>query len=729
MPRVQVITTNFTAGEFSPRMRGRVDLDRYNASAEKLHNVVVLRQGGVTIRPSLDFVGEVKASANLARLVAFIYSRDDAFILEFGNLYLRIWTAAGLPVESSPGVPVELVTPYTSAQLSAIDFTQGGDTLLMFHLDVQPQRLRRFSTAAWLLDAVPFDPPPLYEFGYASTTTVLTLSAATVGAGRTITASAADFRQADVGRSLISGSGLIKITAYTSDTLVTGTIVTAFASVTLAASAWRLLGTPQAQLTASAATPVGAAITLDCVVGLAGWRPGDETGFVEVNGGLVRLTSLASSIRANGVIERELTGITAAPADAWVLKNTAFNVFDGYPRTGTLLQQRLWLGGTKAHPLSIWGSRPGLAFDYLPGTQDDSGVYKTVDSDENNVIQYLASGWGSLLVLTFGNEFDMRGGIEKPITQSNAQITKRSRWGAAAVRPEELGSDMAFVMRNARAVRVMQKSDIEGFSSSDVSVFSEHLLADGIVSLSYEQSPESVLWHATATGALLALTYQREQETAAYAGGSTDGAVEWLATVPAGAVDATFALVRRTILGVTRRYIERLNWSAPAGQDSRKQVTGPAATVWAGFSHLDGKTVTVLADGIHVGTAVVSAGSITLPRAATLVSAGLPFTATVKLPAPEVGTGTGTAQGQAMSTHEVAVRFLSTAGCNVNGQPVSFQQFDGPLLDAAPALFTGIKRIGEGGWELGESPVELTQSLPYAFTVLSVIRGFTVNAG
>lgn len=729
MPRVQTITTNFTAGEFSPRLRGRVDLEKYNASAEELRNVVVLKQGGATIRPSLDWCGEVKASANATRLVPFVYSLTDAFILELGNLYLRVWTSAGLQVETSPGVPLEVVTPYTTAQLAAIDFTQGGDTLLLFHPDVPVQRLRRFSATSWALDAAPLDPAPLYEFGHASATITLTLSAATVGSGRTVNASASLFAAADVGRTITAGAGLLRITGYTSATEVTGDISAAFSGTSLAAATWRLQGTPQTTNTPSAAGPVGTAITL--TLSAAGWRTGDAPGgFVEINGGLVRLTGLTSDTIADGIVERELTGTTAAPADAWVLKFSAFNAFDGYPRTGTLLQQRLWLAGTRAAPLSLWGSRSGLFFDFLPGTLDDSAVYKTVDSDENNVIQYLANGWGTLIILTYGNEFDMRGGIEKPITQLNAQITKRSRWGSAACRPEEMGTDMAFVQRSSKAVRVLTQEKIEGgFAANEVSVFSEHLLASGVVALSFEQNPESVLWHATADGNLLALTYNGEQATAAYTSCSTDGVVEWLATVPAGDRDHTFALVRRTINGATKRYIERLNWTAPPGQDSRKQVTGAASATWAGFGHLEGKAVTVLADDIHVGSVTVSGGSITLPRTATKVSAGLPYVATIKLQAPEIGTGTGTAQGQAMSTHSVQARFLNTIGCRVNDQIVAFQQFDGPLLDVAPTPFSGIKGIGEYGWEQGESPLTITQDLPYPWTVLSIIRGLTVNSG
>lgn len=731
----QHLTSNFSAGEFSPKLRGRTDIEKFNAAASKLENVVVLKQGGATMRPSMDFKVEVKTSANLTRLIEFVYSRTDAFVLEFGNLYMRVLSNGAL-VETSPGVPFELVTPYTSANLADLGYVQGGDTLILFHPTIATRRVRRFAATSWLIDDAPFDPPALYEFGHASQAITMTLSAATVGAGRTATASAAIFLASDVGRVLTSGAGSLTVTAFTSTTIVTGTITAAFVGTALSTT-WRLQGSPLSVVTPSAATPVGATITLTAAVNA--WRNnvgalgGDDfngTGYVEINGGLVKLTTFTSALIANGIIIRELTGVVAAPADAWVLRNSAWNVFDGYPRTGTLLQQRLWLGGSNAFPLSFWGSRSALFFDFLPGTLDDSAVYKTIDTDDNSIIAHLVSGWGTLIVLSYGVEFDVRGGIEKPITQANAQITKRSKWGASACRPEEAGTDFLFVERSGAAIRSIFKDDVLGFATTDESIFSDHLVAAGIVSLSYEQRPNSVVWCATTDGKLLAMTFNREQAQVSLCSGAHDGAVESMATIPEGAIDATYLLMRRTINGVTRRYIERLNWTPNPGMDSRKEVTGTASLTWPGFSHLALRNVVVLADGIYMGVLTVSAGGIiTLPRLATTVAAGLAYTATITLPAPEVGSGTGTAQGQAMSTNRVWVRFLNTIGCKSNLQELGFQQFDGPLLDVAPTPFTGVKTTTEMGWLDGDSDISLTQDLPYPFTVLNVIRSLTVNAG
>lgn len=727
MPRIQHITTNFSAGEWAPRLRGRVDLEKFNSSAEKLTNCVVLRQGGVTMRPSMDFKGAVKDSAQTPRPIAFVYSRTDAFVLEFGDGYMRVWDQ-GVLVETSPGVPYEIATPYTDEQLAEVDFTQGGDTLLLFHQDVPTQRLRRFSATNWIMDAAPFKPGPIYEFGVASSTITLTLSAATVGAGRTVTASAATFLASDVGRTITSAGGVLTITGFTSTTVVTGTISLAFQGTLLAASEWRLQGSPQTTCTPSADKPLGATITL--TLGADGWRAIDATqGYVEINGGLVKLGALTSATVISGVIERELTGTTAAPADAWVLLGPAWNEFDGYPKTGTLMQQRLWAAGTPGFPLSFWGSRTGLFFDFTPGTLDDSSVYKTIDSDDNNIIQHLVAGWGSLIGLTYGGEFEVRGGIEKPITQLNAQIIKRSHFGASTCRPEEVGTDMLFVERGGTAIRSIQQDIERGIVSIDVSVFSDHLLGDGIVAMSFEQKPETVVWCVTGSGRILALTYNSEQTQVSICSAEPTGVCEWVVTVPEGEIDASYALMRRVVNGATLRYLERLNWSAYPGMDSRKQVTGAASTTWAGFDHLEGETVAVLADDIYMGAQEVTGGVITLPREATKVAAGLPYTSVVRMSAPEIGTGTGTAQGQAVSTNRVWVRFLNTIGAKSNLQELGFQQFDGPLLDVAPAAFSGVKSTSDYGWDDGESPIEITQDLPYPWTVLSIVRNVTINQG
>lgn len=736
MPKVQPITTNFTAGEQSPRLRGRVDLEKYNASAKELLNCVVFKQGGVTIRPPTRFIGEVKSSSQTVRIVPFVFSRTQAYLLELGNQYMRVWKN-GEAVEVSPGTPYEVATPYTDDQLADIDYSQGADTMLAAHGENPVQSIKRFGDDRWVVANAAFQPGAVAEVGERNAAT-MTISDVTVGSGRTITASATFFLASDVGRRISWGGGTALITAVGSGTSATATVEVAFGSLTangatipLAAEPrWLLEGSPQTTCTPSAASPLGASCTL--TLSANGWRSDAVGSIVEVNNGLVRVTGYTSATVVTGVIVKVLDGITAAPADAWTYRKPAWNAQDGYPKAVTFYQQRTWLANTRRFPQTQWGSMSGLFFDFTPGVEDDSAVYKTLDSDEINPIEFMSSG-NNLISLTLGGEWETRGGIEKPVTQTNANLKERTGWGCDRVRPEKIGSELMFMEAGGNVLRAISPSEVDGFSSRDVSVFAEHLFRQGVKSMAFEQAPESVLWIVTTDGKLIAMTYNAEQSQVSPCSGDVGGEVEWVANLPEG----TYLLVKRTINGAVKRYIEYLEWGdwrttqeMRNAHDCSLQRTGAASDTWSGFDHLEGETVSVLADDIYMGEQVVTGGAITLPRTATKVSVGLPYVARIRQESPEIGTGTGTSQGQAISVHNTKVRFYKTIGARLNGTDFQFRQFDTDMtLDQPLEPFTGLKDMSDLGWQQGEAEMVLEQTQPYPWTVLAVIRDVTVNAG
>lgn len=328
--RFNLIQTNFTAGEVSPRMAGRVDVVRYNNGAKELENVVVLIHGGALRRPGLLYTASTKTHAKRSRLIPYVFSVDQAYQLEFGDGYMRVFMDDGSQVESSPGVPYEITTPYTEAQLSEIDFCQRADTMFLFHEAVAPQRLQRFAHDDWRLQAVPFTTQPFDELGTRPAAN-LTLSAATVGAGRTVTASAAAFLASDVGRDIACAGGLATITAYTDTTHVTVTITAAFDSTALASGDWLLDGSPQTTCAASAKEPVGAVVT--ATLGAAGWRAEDVGRFIVINGGLLEISGFTSSTVVNAEIRTTLAATIAAEANAWALCRSMWGQEFGWPRS------------------------------------------------------------------------------------------------------------------------------------------------------------------------------------------------------------------------------------------------------------------------------------------------------------------------------------------------------------------------------------------------------------
>ncbi|MFT3720414.1 hypothetical protein [Pseudorhodoferax sp.] len=728
--KIQTITTNFTAGELSPRLRGRVDIEKFNAGAKTADNVVILKQGGATARPPMDFLGEVHDSTSLARPIPFVYSATTSYVLEFGHQLMRVWKQGAL-VESSQGVPFMLALPYVQDELAALDFSHAADTMIIFHPDHAPHRLRRFGDANWRIEEAPFKPGPLAEIGHRAGVAI-TLSETTVGTDRTASAASVVFAAADVGRVLSAGAGAARVTAVGSGTSATLEITSAFDGAVLAGNAWLLEGTPLSAVKPSDAAadsgidPVGSAITLTGSIDT--WRGDDVGRYVEINGGLVEIIGLTSALIADGIIRRELSATVEAIADGWILRGPAWNAVDGYPATGTLHQGRLWAANTRRYPNTVWGSMSGAYYDFTPGTDDDSAVYKTLDSDEVNPILFLNS-LKTLIPLTYRNEFEIKGGVEKPITQTNASVTPQTHWGCDDVRPEQVGDNVLFVQRGGRVMRALYALEIEGYGANDISIFSEHLMQEGVRCLSFQQAPESVVWCATGDGRIVAITYSSEQKVLAFARGSTEGFLEWIVTVPEGRRDATYLLVRREVGGVQRRFMERLNWDAYPGMDARMQKTGSASMAWGGFGHLEGREVAVLADDVAMGRFTVEGGVITLPRSAVKVAVGLPYTPTLELHAPELPTRSGTSQGQAISTNRISVRLLDTIGCTANAEELVFRYFGDNLLDRAPQPFSGIKEVPEFGWSTEDSPVVLAQPRPYPWTVLAVIREITVNAG
>lgn len=156
MPVQQPILSNFTSGEWSPKMNGRVDLEKYFNACEKLENFVLFPQGGVERRGGTRFINEVKTNSSAVRLVNFEFSVSQAYVLEFGNNYIRVYKDLGVVV--SGGSPVEISTTYTSAQLDDLQFTQSADTLYITHKDHYPSSLTRSSHTSWTLSNLAWSP-------------------------------------------------------------------------------------------------------------------------------------------------------------------------------------------------------------------------------------------------------------------------------------------------------------------------------------------------------------------------------------------------------------------------------------------------------------------------------------------------------------------------------------------------------------------------------------------
>jgi hypothetical protein len=150
MARANTIQTNFTSGEVSPQMYGRVDVNKYQNGAKKLRNFIVRPQGGISRRPGTKYVGTGKLGSYI-RLQPFVFAANQAYVIEFGHLYVRFYFGGSLVVDGSNN-PIEVTTPYSYTDLDGLYFAQSADEMFIAHANYPPMVLSRFSNTSWELD-------------------------------------------------------------------------------------------------------------------------------------------------------------------------------------------------------------------------------------------------------------------------------------------------------------------------------------------------------------------------------------------------------------------------------------------------------------------------------------------------------------------------------------------------------------------------------------------------
>ncbi len=186
----------FNAGELSPLLEGRTDISKYYSGCRTLENFLVLSYGGVTKRPGSEYIASAKAADEAVRLIPFEFSTTQAYILEFGDEYIRFYRNGGQILDG--GSPYEISSPYDTdagTDLFEIQFVQSADTMYLVHPDYAVRELTRTDHTAWTLTATTFQRGPFLPEN--DTAVTLTPSAAT--GAITLTASSATFNANHVG--------------------------------------------------------------------------------------------------------------------------------------------------------------------------------------------------------------------------------------------------------------------------------------------------------------------------------------------------------------------------------------------------------------------------------------------------------------------------------------------------------------------------------------------------
>ena len=492
----------------------------------------------------------------------------------------------------------------------------------------------------------------------------------------------------------------------------------------IAAADWFLTVSPVSDCTPSAKAPINAIITLTLAAN--GWRTGaspngDVGKYVRMFSGIVKITEVTSSTvaKARILVPLIVDPIVAAAGGSWTAESEVWNAANGYPAAGCFYEQRLMTGGSELFPTTIWGSQSADYENFGLGPYDADALEYRIAANQVNEMRWMLPT-KALLVGTAGSEFRVVGSADSPLTPSNVDVKNETTHGSDDVSPVRIGHKLLFVQRAGRKVREIGYTfESDSFLAGDLTTLADHLTEGGIVDMAYQQEPNSILWCVRADGVLLGLTYNREQEVLAWHWHETDGEIESVCAVPdpANLRDELWLMVKRTIGGATKRYIERLDPDRP-NVDSFVVYSGAATVTITGLSHLNGKTVDALADGFVVKGKVVAGGQITLGTAASLVVVGLPYESELIPSRPEFSTDKVTTIGKKKQWVSIFLRLLDTAGIEINGDEPPFRTGAAPL-DSPPDLFTGDLSLSYLGIST-EADIVIKQKNPLPATILCV---------
>lgn len=729
MPRARTFQSTVTAGEFSPRLDGRVDIARYGAALKTMENFIALPHGGAKRRPGSHYVAEVKTSSARVRLIRFEFSDTQAYALEFGNLYLRFYRNGGQILDG--GLPYEIVTPYVTADLGRLKMVQSADVMYLVHPSYAPRKLTRTGHTAWTLTAVTFLPPPTAEEPFQPATTLT--PGATTGTGVTFTAGASAFIKGDVDRHLISGSARAVIQTWVSATQVTADILDDFPNTNpIASGAWGINGSPNAfTCDPTKKEPVGASVTLS--TGTAGthdcFRSADVGKYVKLHDGMVKITVFTNAATVTGEIVKTLSADTPAAAGAWTLEVAAWSATRGFPSACSFHEGRLVFTATTTQPQTVWGSVAGDFENFAVGTQAGDAYEFSIAANKVNIGRWVLPS-RVLLVGTKGGEFRVTGGADLPITPTSVDAKSETDYGSNFVQPVRVGSAILFVQRSGRKLRELAFSlDFDSYVAPDLTVLAEHIFPKGqtIEEMDWQQDPDPLLWVVRSDGTLCALSYDRSNDVVGWHRHPMDGAVESVCVIPHpdGDREQVWLAVRRTIQGATKRYVEYLDdaggFYADLQTDSALTYDAAPATTFGGLEHLRGKVVAILGDGAYYGQQTVpTSGSaqVVISPAAAKVEVGLPFTSTLETLRAEVQAQAGVSQGLKKRQPKVTIRVLGSMGVTINGQQQPARRST-DLLGSPPTLKTGDYEMVKLGWDaLGQNTI--VQALPFPCNVLGI---------
>lgn len=571
-----IMQTSFNAGELSPRLAGRVDLEKYSFGLSTCENAIVQPYGGVSRRPGTKYIATAGVPTAAVRLIPFEFSETQAYIIEAGDHYFRFYMDGGQILDGASAY--EIATPYRAEDLSTLKWFQSADTMYLFHSSYDIRKLTRSAHTSWTLSVATITNRPS-EWG-APSVTIDSISQDSPS-GQVLTSSAHNLSNGDV--VLITGVvGMTEINdqAFTvsvvdADEFTIGTDTSGYTAYT---SGGEVDQTDQ----------VSCGTFFEERLAVSGLQSDPQTVWLSVTGDFQNFDTYF-------IDERTISAITQANPG-----KVTTSVYHGLEEGDKVIitgvngmtevngreftvqaddEDSFFLSGVDT---SAYSARTSGGYVSQSGSP---GLTYTLASNQANVVRWLSSA-SKLVIGTTGGEWWMSGGgPDEPIAEDSVLVRQSSSFGSQNAQLVNIGNAIFFVQKPGRTVRRYQYSfEADDFAATDMTILSEHLTRSyAITEMAYQQTPWQVLWCVRADGDLLGMTYTPEHNVNGWHRHSTGTSdlFESTAVIPGSAFDEVWVVVKRYINGAWTRYIEQLQtseWGYTYTSESRDPDLGGSGT-------------------------------------------------------------------------------------------------------------------------------------------------------
>lgn len=651
-----IMQKSFASGELSPPLYSRTDLAKYQNALRTCKNFMILRHGGAANRPGTQFVGPIKDSSKTVRLIPFVFSQTQTYILEFGDQYIRVikdgeyvmLTAQAITAVSNAS---QAVVTYSGADNFANNdqvYLSGFTGSNANYLNNRFFKVSAVNAGANTFEILELDGTAVNSSAWGS------MSA---GQAEEIYQITSPYLEADLPYlkyvqsadvlTIVHPSYAPRTLSRTADTSWTLSSLTFDANVdyptSIAATQNGATGSTTYKYTVTAFDPLtGTETPLKAVppsgVYLATVSNGNatltSTNSITVTWSLTNLFGYAiADLDFN--VYREVNGVyayvgTSSGVASFVdigagIDSTDtppriaedFNATGDYPSAITYYQQRLVVANTNNDVEKVLASKTGNFYDFSVSSpvQDDDAVIFKIAGQRVNEVHHLLD-LGTLLIFTESGEFTAQGDAGGILGPSSIN-TRQSSYNGSNDRlaPIVIGNSAVYVQARGNNIRdINYKFESSNYTGDELSIYASHLVDDyTFLDWTYQQTPHSILWIVRNDGILLGMTYIKEQQMLAWHKHEFhNGLVENVCSIPDGSEDAVYMVIKREIDGKTVRYIEKLT--------SRKITT--AEDIGILDSHL-------IYDGRNSGatTMTISGSGYTYTDTLTLTASSSYFTA------------------------------------------------------------------------------------------------------